>query len=560
MNAAEQVAEHILAAYAGYVTQFRELTRGAAERFERRAWAEVQGAAKERILLYRRTKRSVVTSLADRDNLEWVKIRRAFELQLAGRPDSDIAGTFFNGVYRQLELEQPIDDRVAFVTLNPNVPAIEQGESLTRHYQGTDLKKLVGELLADLSFAESYADMTAETGRVAERLQADIPMLRSSPSIALEMLRPAFYRNKGAYLVGQMTVDEHVIPIALAFRHPPEGVFVDAVLWSENHLSTIFSFTRAYFMVDIESPSALVSYLQTLLPDKKPGELFSAIGFYKHGKTEFIRGYRAHLENSDDRFVIAEGIRGQVMMVFSLPSYQTVFKVIKDKFPMTKSVTHEEVRAAYELVKTHDRVGRMADTQEFNRFAFPKHRFDDELLSELQRVAGGSVEITEDLVIIQHLYCERQMTPLNLYIGDCSEFQLQQVMNDYGNAIRELAAANIFPGDMLLKNFGVTRHGRVVFYDYDEICYLTDVEFRELPVAAQGTGAWHDVPEFDVGEFDVFPEEFATFLIPDEVMQGEFRQSHEDLFTAEGWRTIQTQVRAGRLMDVFPYPARDRLT
>ncbi|MDA0979430.1 MAG: bifunctional isocitrate dehydrogenase kinase/phosphatase, partial [Proteobacteria bacterium] len=266
--------------------------------------------------------------------------------------------------------------------------------------------------------------------------------------------------------------------------------------------------------------------------------------------------YRAHLAVSTDRFVIAEGIRGQVMMVFGLPSYQIVFKVMKDRFPATKSVSHEDVRRAYQLVKTHDRVGRMADTQEFHFFEFPRQRFEPALLEELLAVAGDSIELHEDTVVIRHLYAERMMTPLNLYIQQCSEFQLQQVIWDYGAAVRELAAANIFPGDMLLKNFGVTRHSRVVFYDYDEICYLTDVNFRDMPADARGPGgeAW-----FDVGEYDVFPEEFATFLFPDQTMREIFEEQHADLFTAAGWRQIQAQVRDRILLDVYPYPDRARL-
>lgn len=553
---AENVADRILTAFVGYSAQFAAITRGAAARFEARAWGEVQTAARDRILLYRAAKHALSTELKELAGLDWRQIRQAYEKRLADRPDGDIAGTFFNGVYRRVTYDEQIGDDVAFVSADPLV-TLEPHSTPLITISGSDISILLKRLLEETELAAAMRDIDHESNRVAERLRSDIPLLRASANATLEMLRPVFYRNKGAYLVGTVTIDEHVIPLALALRHPPGGVIVDAVLWSENHLSTIFSFTRAYFMVDVESPSALVTYLQALLPEKKRSELFSAIGFYKHGKTEFVRGYRQHLAQSDDQFRIAEGIRGQVMMVFSLASYQTVFKIIKDKFPTTKSVTRDDVMAAYQLVKTHDRVGRMADTQEFYRFTFPRERFDETLLEELQKVAGDSVKVTDESVVIRHLYCERLMTPLNIYMNQCSEFQLQQVLLDYGNAIKELAAANIFPGDMLLKNFGVTRHGRVVFYDYDEICYLTDVNFRDMPMSEQGsvTGeAW-----FDVGEFDVFPEEFSTFLFPDDWMQQVFKTSHADLFTATGWKVIQIQVSQGQLMDVFPYPARDRL-
>ena len=307
-------------------------------------------------------------------------------------------------------------------------------------------------------------------------------------------------------------------------------LYVDTLICDEDELSVVFSYTRSYFMVDAPYPYALVDYLNALLPGKKRSELYAAIGMHKHGKTEFYRGFLTHLARSKDQFMIAPGVKGMVMTVFTLPSYQTVFKIIKDQFAPQKDITREQVKEKYYVVKTHDRVGRMADTQEFIRFALPRARFSPELIEELKAVAASSITLNDDLVIIEHLYTERLMTPLNLYLETANDEQMREVLDEYGNAIKQLAAANIFPGDMLLKNFGVTRHGRVVFYDYDEICYLTDVNFRALPTPHNSDEEFSAETWYSVGPRDVFPEEFRRFLFGRPGIKRLFTQMHGELF------------------------------
>jgi len=552
------VAGQIIKGFRDYRSRFAAITGGARERFVHGEWQAVQTASKSRIMLYDESRAAVVKTVqvSAVTHADWPVIKQCFSGALEGKADAALAGTFYNSIYRALSNETVPDDVNAFVNSDPGFVA-EPGIALTSRYSGT-IKEIIRRVLSECELTPYLANLEVDVDRVVTRLRKDIPLLRDADGVLLELVSVTFYRNKGAYLIGRLVVDGHFFPLSIAFRRDTEGVVVDSVLWGEARLSVIFSFTRSYFMVAIDQPVAVVSYLQTILPGKKKWELYTSIGFYKHGKTEFFRGFRQHLDRSDDLFCISEGIKGQVMMAFTLDSYQTVFKVIKDKFPATKSVTREGVRAAYHLVKTHDRVGRMADTQEFQFFELPRDRFDPDLLDELSRVASASVNLETDVVVFKHLYTERLMMPLNIYIAQCSSFQLEQVLEDYGNAIKELAAANIFPGDMLLKNFGVTRHGRVIFYDYDEICYLTDINFRKLPESNNANAHGAD-PWFEVGEFDVFPEEFATFLFPDDVRKAIFSQHHEDLFTVEGWTTIQEQIRANQLSDVYPYPARDRL-
>ena len=320
----------------------------------------------------------------------------------------------------------------------------------------------------------------------------------------------------------------------------------------------MFSFSRSYFMVYTNHPHAMVDFLQTLLPNKKRSELYASIGLHKHGKTEFYRGFVEHLDRSTDQFIVAPGIKGMVMTVFTLPSYQTVFKVIKDRFAPQKSITAEQVREKYYVVKEHDRVGRMADTQEFQNLVLPRARFSQELIEELLNTAPSSIEISADRIRIKHLYTERLMTPLNIFIGIASDDELLEALDEYGNAIKELAAANIFPGDMLLKNFGITRHGRVVFYDYDEICYLTDVNFRAIPEAhtpedEMSADAW-----YSVAPNDVFPEEFRRFLFGRRRIKQMFTDMHGELFDPAYWKNLQEAIVQGQVMDVFPYRRKKR--
>lgn len=164
----------------------------------------------------------------------------------------------------------------------------------------------------------------------------------------------------------------------------------------------------------------------------------------------------------------------------------------------------------------------------------------------------------DDRIIIKHLYTERLMIPLNIYIDNVDETSMREVLEEYGNAIKQLAAANIFPGDMLLKNFGVTRHGRVVFYDYDEICNLTDMNFRNIPAPRYPEDELAAEPWYSVGPRDVFPEELETFLFHTPELKRLFRELHGDLFDVEYWQGLQQRIRDHQVVDVFPYRRKKR--
>ncbi|HEY1393593.1 MAG TPA: bifunctional isocitrate dehydrogenase kinase/phosphatase, partial [Methylibium sp.] len=360
--------------------------------------------------------------------------------------------------------------------------------------------------------------------------------------------------NKGAYVVGKIINGFVELPFALPILHDRNGKFyIDAALFGEDDLQMLFSFARAYFMVDMEIPAAYVQFLRSLMPRKPRSEIYSALGLQKQGKNLFYRDFLYHLRHSSDRFRIAPGIKGMVMLVFDLPSFPYVFKVIKDEFPPQKDTTREQIMGKYLLVKQHDRVGRMADTLEYSNVAFPRHRFDEELIADLKRECASLIEEDRDMLVIRHVYIERRMIPLNIYLQEATPAQIEHGVIEYGNAIKDMVAANIFPGDMLWKNFGVTRHGKIVFYDYDEIEYLTDVNFRRVPQAHNEEEELSAEVWYRVGPKDVFPETFGPFLLGNAAVREVFLKHHADLLDAAFWQAHQERIRAGDVHDVFPY-------
>ena len=444
-------------------------------------------------------------------------------------------------------------------TCFPTPPVPARG-ALTRCYTTeAGVVEMVRQMTVDLPLQAPWRNLDRDIGNVLRSLVDARPETTSPEGLQLELLIPVFYRNKGAYIVGRISVGESVWPIAFPLHRDSGGcLYIDTLICDEDELSVVFSFTRAYFMVLTEHPHALIDFLQELLPNKKRSELYASIGLHKHAKTVFYRDFLEHLDNSSDPFVIAAGIKGMVMSVFTLPSYQIVFKVIKDRFAPQKKTTARDVREKYQIVKSHDRVGRMADTQEFENLVLPLDRFDPELLTELLEVAPSSVRVEDDRVRIRHVYTERLMTPLNLFIETASPAELDEALDEYGNAIKQLAAANIFPGDMLLKNFGITRHGRVVFYDYDEISYLTDINFRAIPEATTPEEEMSAEPWYSVGPKDVFPEEFRRFLFGKPAIKRRFTEMHGELFDPGYWSGLQRQILDRQVMDVYPYRRKKR--
>lgn len=545
---------------------FRETSRDAKARFEAADWHGQQRAQALRIEFYDRR----VAEAAERLTTEfdaphlpmdvWQQMKLHYIGLLIDHHQPELAETFFNSVSTRLLHRSYFRNDFLFVRPAVSTEYIENDEPAatptyrayypTRETMGETLTRIV----TNFQLQREFEDLPRDIGRVLAAVDGQLAGVKLRANFQIQVLSSLFYRNKGAYLVGKVINGFVETPFALPIVHGGSGrLVIDAALFGEDDLLLIFSFARAYFMVDMEVPSAYVTFLRSLMPRKPRSEIYNALGLQKQGKNIFYRDFLYHLRHSSDRFRIAPGIKGMVMLVFDLPSFPYVFKVIKDRYPAPKDTTREQIMGKYLLVKTHDRVGRMADTLEYTNVAFPRGRFEDTLIDELKKDCPSVVEEDGDDIVIRHLYIERRMIPLNLYLTDATREQMEHAVIEYGHAIKDLVAANIFPGDMLYKNFGVTRHGKVVFYDYDEIEYLTDCNFRRVPAPRNEEDELSGEVWFPVGPKDVFPETFGPFLLGNDRVRELFLKHHADLLDAAFWQSHKERILAGHVHDVFPY-------
>ncbi len=560
---ASQGAAIISRASDTYQERFHEITSRACRRFEERDWHGMQRDAVERLELREWIIYDVVVEIMAllgervRDRALWAQQKAAYVDLINLRPNPQLAETFFSSVTRRIFATDGVDPNIEFVDSEFDSEGAPASDPEFARYEGESPAAMVRQILAGLDFDAPYPDLEGDARRVAERITAGWP--HADPIERIEMLKPIFYRGKGAYLVGRVCGGSSAMPLVLALNNGEYGIFVDAVMLTPDEVSIVFSFTRSYFHVQAERPRDVIVFLHGMMPAKRIAELYISIGYHKHGKTELYRDFIHHLAQSSDLFDIAPGERGMVMLVFTLQSYDIVFKVIRDRFAYPKTTSRQDVIDKYNLVFKHDRAGRLVDAQEFEHLKFPRARFSERLLAELRANAAESVTFQGDALVIKHLYAERRVTPLNLYLRAADETAARAAILDYGQAIKDLARANIFPGDLLLKNFGVTRHSRVIFYDYDELGWLTDYNFRNLPQPRDAAEEMNAEPWFYVAPNDVFPEEFLPFLGLPPNLREDFLAVHRDLLGADFWRRMQARHRAGDVVDIFPYAQSSRL-
>ncbi len=564
---ANMAANAIYTAFGVYQTEFQAYTQRAQELFEACAWLETQVNARERLDLYRRVVDNVEAVIRDllaervHSRLVWSSAKAVYSGLIAHQEAWEQAETFFNSVTRRLFTTVGVAEEIEFVATDFDTPPTPSKQPVYRTFERTtSTQALFAEILEAYTLAVPYRDLSGDSQKIAEAVAACLREVGALRFVSrVEVVRSVFFRGKGAYLVGRMFSGYHLIPLALALLNGKNGVYVDAVLLHETDVSILFSFTRSYFHVLVERPFDLVHFLKSIIPRKRDAELYISIGYNKHGKTELYRDLLHRLATSDDKFEVARGEKGMVMTVFAMPVYDLVFKIIKDHFAYPKKTTRQHVMDKYRLVFRHDRAGRLVDAQEFEFLQFARDRFDPDLLAELLAVAANTVCVEGDSVIIKHCYVERAITPLNLFLAEATEAAAEAATIDYGRAIKDMAITNIFPGDMLLKNFGVSRHGRVIFYDYDELCLLEECRFRQIPQSAYDEDDFASEPWFAVAENDYFPEEFERFMGLNGRYRDIFRAHHDDLFDVSYWQSIQARLKTGEVIDVFPYDQASRL-
>jgi len=592
---AYDIARVLMDGFNRHYQLFRSESARAKQRFEASDWHGQQRAQRERIEFYglrvqETTDRLARECHAGEQPMEvWQQVKLHYIGLLVDHHQPELAETFFNSVCTKILHRSYFQNDFIFVRPAVSTEYIENAESQARptyrayYPQRETLTATLQRMVQDFALEVRFEALERDCADVANAMQRQLGDSVLRANFQIQVLSGLFFRNKGCYIVGKVINGFNAFGFALPVLHNRDGrLMIDAVLLGEDDLLMLFSFARAYFMVDMEIPSAYVQFLSSMLPRKPRNELYSALGLAKQGKTLFYRDFLHHQRHSSDRFRIAQGIRGMVMLVFDLPSFPYVFKVIKDFYPPPKDTTREQIKAKYLLVKQHDRVGRMADTLEYSKVAFPRDRFDDALIAELQRFAPSQIEICErggdgkPEVVLQHVYIERRMIPLNIYLQEALEAAGTNVTDmrpsavrarerivrsvvEYGKAIKDLVTANIFPGDMLWKNFGITRNGKVVFYDYDEIEYITDCNFRRVPAPRTEEEELSGEIWYAVGPRDVFPETFGPFLLGNPLVRDIFMQHHADLLDVEFWLTQQQRIAAGHVHDIFPYDRSRRL-
>ena len=566
---AHQIALAMIQGFNKHYTLFRQTCREAKTRFEHGDWLGVHKAVKERIRFYDDRVDECVERLRNEfdaatiDYATWQQIKLLYIGLLLNHKQPELAETFFNSVTTKILHRNYFHNDFIFVRPTISTENLEGDDSQTyRSYYAKEdgLRGAVRKIVGDFDWQRPFADLERDVDYVYAAVHRFLNgMPRREVNFQIQVLGSAFYRNKAAYIIGKAINGSAEYPFAIPVLHDADGkLYLDTILLDAWRIGLLFSLSRAYFMVDMEVPSGYVQFLRSIMPAKPRSELYIMLGLGKQGKTMFFRDFIYHVHHSEDKFIMAPGIRGLVMLVFTLPSFPYVFKIIKDIFGASKNMDHATVKRKFMMVKQVDRVGRMADTLEFSNVMFPLKRFDDEVLEELRTLAPSCFEIDGDQLIIKHLYIERRMEPLNIHLDRMERSNniegLEHAIREYGSAIREMAQANIFPGDMLWKNFGVTRYGRVVFYDYDEIEYMTDCNFRRIPPAPDFETEMSGEVWYSVAKNDVFPEEFSTFLLASPVLRKTFHKYHSDLLLPKFWQDSQQKIREGHVEDFFPYP------
>jgi isocitrate dehydrogenase kinase/phosphatase len=565
------IAKAMLEGFDKHYRLFRQASAEAKSRFESADWHGQQRAQRERIEFYDKR----VDEGAERLQTEfgasdlpmevWHQVKLHYIGMLIEHHQPELAETFFNSVTTKILHRSYFRNDFIFVRPAVSTEYIENDEPAAqptyRAYYPTreTLRDTLLRIVTNYQLQRDFEDLGRDVDHVLTAMRKHFGDVRLRTNFQIQMLSSLFFRNKGAYIVGKIINGFNETPFALPILHTSAGwLTIDTALFGEDELLIVFSFARAYFLVEMEIPAAYVHFLRSMMPRKPRSEIYSALGLHKQGKNLFYRDFLYHLRHSSDTFRTAPGIKGMVMLVFDLPSFPYVFKVIRDWFPPQKDTTREQIKGKYLLVKSHDRVGRMADTLEYSNVAFPRSRFDEELIAELNELCPSLIEEDGEAIVIKHLYIERRMIPLNIYLQDATREQVEHAVIEYGNAIKDMVAANIFPGDMLWKNFGVTRHGKVVFYDYDEIEYLSDCNFRHVPQARTEEEELSSEVWYSVGPKDVFPETFGPFLLGNPAIREVFMKHHADLLDPAFWQAHKQRILDGHVHDVFPYDTAKR--
>jgi isocitrate dehydrogenase kinase/phosphatase len=568
---ADLAARLTLDAFDAFNTAFRTITHRTRQKFEVRDWPGIRQDATERLDLYDQELDRLTSQLEAvlhekvQDPGIWVSAKHRFANLVSQRYDIDRAETFFNSITRKMLRTLGINREVEFFYLHPKTSSHQQDETVFRRYtKYADTRSLVADILEEFSFRAGYENRERDSGLIAQEIDLHLwPIVGVNKSYSVDVVRAVFFRNKEAYIVGRIIIGSRVIPLIIPLVNGPSGIYVDTILMQESEASIVFSFAYSYFLVDVERYDALIEFLHSLMPHAELAELYSSLGYNRHGKTEFYRDLHHFVHVSREQFVIAPGLEGAVMIGFTLPSFGFVFKVIKDRpcflrsrIGTLKVITKDQVRYRYNFVSHRDRAGRMVDTQEFENLRFRKKRFSDDLLLEFVLAARNTVSITDEYVIIKHLYVQRKVVPLPMYFEtEKNPEAIRHVLIDFGYFLKDLAASGVFPSDLFnIWNYGVTHWGRVVLFDYDDVLPIEQIRFREKPPPRDEIEEMEpEENRISATEDDFFIDEIDRYSGIPEPLKGVFKSVHGDLYTLKFWYDLTDRLNKGEIFDVIPY-------
>jgi isocitrate dehydrogenase kinase/phosphatase len=568
---ARRAAELIADSHRGYFSAFNSLTAEAQEIFEKRDWTQSTLNAERRVRLYRaavdaawqKMQRLLPERLLDRRF--WMAARLAFLERIFNDYEADLALTFFYSMMR-LAFDQedtPVeydDDGLAQHShiWNPQ-PVWELYEATPKQ-----MSRSVIRLLRNCGFRAHFENPQRDAGLVTARLLDDWGRLISGGTPRhLRMLRAVFYRDREAYLVGELTSRGRKLPVVLALRNEEAGIRVDAVLTGKEDMRNIlFISTRSTFHVHTDNYREVLSFLDTLSPERGHPAMCAVLGFTHPARVALNQRLQLHLRETGERFTATPGRVGMAMVVFAPPSFPYVFKVIRDYSSKTGWTGRTRIIDLYRWVHETNRGRLMLDAWLYRNLDFSRGHFDEGVVQELLRSAPHSVRIEGDRIIFKHVYAQRRVRPLNTFFDETRDrAQRENVIDAFGSFIKDLAGMGLFVGDCygLPFNTGLTHGLNVALFDFDDLGPLFRYRFRETPQLpteqdeflwnTETDGAW-----FPVGEFDVLVDEWERFLGVPPDLRDYFRRKHGDLFTIGYWVDVQRRLAAGELHYVLPYP------
>ncbi len=566
-----RAAEMAIEGYKRYLEDFLLITRRAREKFETRDWRGRNRDAYYRLDLYEKhleiAAQELEELLGDVARLEpaWARIKAEFERRIADRDDAELFETFFNSITRKILGTVGLNRAVEFFHLGDPYHSPDGDAGLYRTYRlNSDTARVCADILREREFTVPFERLERDAELIAHEMDLRLwPFHRRDAPIVIDVIHQPFFRNKVAYIIGRIRAGARTLPLVIPLLNGKLGIAADAVLLDEGEASIVFSFAYSYFHVETDRYRELIAFLQTILPQKPRAELFNSIGFNHHGKTIYYRDLHHYVHVAKERFIIAPGKEGAVMIAFTMPHYTYVLKVIKDypcflRTPVntSKSMTRQSVRHQYAFVIHHDRVGRMVDTQEFENLRFKTSRFSADLLEEFRVAARGSVSVGDEYVIVRHLYVQRRVIPLPMFFqSETDPESIRRVLIDFGYFLKDLAASGIFPSDLFnIWNYGVTSHGRVVLYDYDDILPLDRVRFRTKPVPTADYEEMLAEEDWVVATpDDFFIDEMDLYSGIPEPLKGVFKAYPGDLYTLEFWNSIKRRHARGEIIDITAY-------